>query len=144
MTKKSEEQSSEFCKLCGEELGLHPEKHVWERHFMTLDEYREWAPGRPRAKVVDCSRVEIIREPPPPPPPPEAMVSVKLVDVPSNPNFESLEGRRGRTYNFSKSEWTLVAAPDYWIIVGGEDIPSKYPYLRFERRESKPQKRGKK
>lgn len=111
---------------------------------MTEAEYREWYSGKPRARVVEIGTVK--RVPPPSPGPtrePEPTVEIRLKDVASNADFESVEGRRGMTYNLSKRKWTSVAIPDAWIIMGSEDVPSKYPYLIFEKRKPK-KRRGKK
>jgi len=138
----------EVCKLCGEEIEKrHLSCHLWTIHaMMTLVEYEGWYLGKPRVQAVELGTIERVPPPPPPPPPePELPVmEVRLADVPSNPRFESVQGRTpGPTYGLSKGEWTPVAAPDYWIIVGSGDIPSKYPYLTFETRKPKKQ-RGKK
>lgn len=132
------------CKFCSEEIPIQQlSSHLWSTHGMTLQEYETWYPGKPRPKVIEIGTYERIPPPPPgPPPEPEPTIEIRLADVATNPRFESVQGRRGTTYNLQKHEWTPVRVQDAWIITGSDTIPSKYPYLTFEKREPR-KRRGK-
>jgi hypothetical protein len=144
------------CKICEEEMPAHQlERHLWETHLMILQEYEGWTPGRRRQRrltdAVEVGQVKRIHEPEPEPEPeprPGPIYEVRLADVDSNPNFESVQGRHGSvTYNLSKKDWTPIRPGDVAYIVGDEEngIPSTYPYLKFEVRKIKKGKgKGKK
>lgn len=135
------------CKLCGYTTHLHSAwlQHLWGIHGLTEVVYEAHVPGEPLPRVLETMTVKRICEPTPAEPTPaEPTQDVRLADVESNPNFESLQVAPGRpTYNLSKTTWTPVALSDYWHIVGKTDYPSICPHLAFEVRPE-PKKRRRK
>jgi len=141
------------CKICEEEMPAHQlNRHLWEVHFMAPQEYEDWTPGRRRQRrltdAVEVGRVERIPQPEPESEPrPEPIYEVRLADVDTNPDFESVRGRRGNvTYNLSKKDWALIRPGDVVFLVGDEEggIPPAHAYLTLEKRKIKEQKKGKK